>query len=131
MPTPIELPGGKRQIATLIIALLVTVPSAPLVVFVAAISFNPLEAGQEPDVWSGVTGILFGIGMIGMVLAAAITLAAPKRAMRLFGTVAAWFAFNGLIAAFGSMESRGFLIFPLMAIAVCLFLGWLSRVLQD
>lgn len=131
VPVPVDPRGQKRRIAALLIALLVAVPLAPMIVFVTAISFGPLEAGQEPDVWSGVTGILFGIGMIGMVLAAAITLAAPKRAMRLFGAVAAWFAFNGLIAALGSMDSRGFLIFQLMAIAVCLFLGWLSRVPEE
>lgn len=128
-------PGRKRRIASLVIALFLTVPLLPLVVFLAALSFNPLEAADEPNVWAGIAIITFGIGMFALVVVAAIAMVRPQRSMLSFVAVSALFAFAWLLPAlaggFGGYIELEEWVFPIAVSALPLFLGWLSRVPED
>lgn len=127
----VEPPGRKRRIAAFIIALVAAVPLVPLIFPLAALSFNPLEASDEPNVWGGIAVITFGIGMVALVIAATFALVHPQRSMLPCATVAAWFTLSWLILfAGGSGDARepaGWLVAG-GTIAVPLFLGWLSQV---
>lgn len=134
-PVPVDPRGRGRRIAALIIALLVTVPSAPFIVFVAAVSFDPIEAGQEPNVWAGITAIAIGFGMVAMVIFAALALVRPRWwSMLSFVVLAGILAASNLLpwilgVVLGLDESGEVeaLLLPMAASVLLLFLGWLSR----
>ena len=130
-PGQVVVPGQWRRIASLVIALIATVPLVPLVLFLAAINVNPLEAGDEPNVWAGVAFILLGIGGIALVVVTARALVRPHRSMSPFVAIAVWFAFSWfvLILAGGAGESTGWEegIVPILSISLPVILGWLSR----
>lgn len=128
-PSPAVSRGRSRRIASLVIALIATVPLVPLVFFLAAISFNPLEAGDEPDVWGGIAAIVFGIGGVALVIVAARALIRPHRSMMPFVAVAGCFALAGLLSVpSGGPED---VMFPILGSALSVFLGWLSRLPED
>jgi len=132
---PVEPPGRKRRIASFVIALVTTVPLVPLIILFASFSFNPLEAGDEPNVWRGIAIIIFGIGMFALVVVAAIAMVRPQRSMLSFVAVSALFAFAWLLPAlvggFGGYIGLEEWVFPIATIALPLFFGWLSRVPED
>lgn len=123
--------GRNRRIASLVIALIATVPLVPLVFLFAALSFNPLEASDAPNVWAGIAIIIFGLGMVALVVAATRALVRPQRSMSPFVGVAVWLAFSWFVLtlAGGAGESTGWEegILPILSISLSLFLGWLSR----
>ncbi len=98
---PAVLPGRKRRIAAFVIALITTVPLVPLILLFAALSFRPLEASGEPNVWGGIAVITFGVGMVAMVIVAAFAMVRPQRSMPPFLAVAIWFALSWLILFVG------------------------------
>lgn len=134
-PVPVDPRGRGRRIAALIIALLATVPSAPMIVFLAAISFDPLEAWQEPNIGAGITVIAIGIGMIAMVILAALALVRPRWwSMLSFVILAAILAGANILlwvlAVVLGLDQSGqveALLLPMAASVFLLVLGWLSR----
>ena len=130
-PHPVvAFPHRKRRIASFIIALLATVPLVPLVFFLAAVSFDPLEANDEPEPGAGIAIIIFGIGMVALVIAAARALVRPPRSMMPFVGVAACFALAGIVAVGAGSFDEGVVV-PILGSLLSLFLGWLSRVPED
>lgn len=134
LSTPVDVPGRKRRIAAFIIALLTTVPLVPLIFLFVALSFNPLEAGDEPNVWGGIAVIVFGIGMVALLVVATLAMVRPQSSMPPFVAVAVWFALSWLILFVGgsgdASEPAGWLAAS-GTIALPLCLGWLSRVPRD
>lgn len=131
---PAVLPGRKRRIAAFVIALVTTVPLVPLIFLFAALSFSPLEASGEPNVWGGIAVITFGVGMVAMVIVAAFAMVRPQRSMPSFVAIAMWFALSWLILFVGgsgdASDPAGWLVAG-GTIALPLLLGWLSQVSDD
>lgn len=128
-PSPVVTRGRQRRIASLVLALIATVPIVPLVFLLVALSFNPLEASDGPNVWAGIALIIFGIGGVILVIVAARALARPHHTMMPFVAVAACFALAGLVSVLSGRPED--VVFPILWSSLSLFLGWLSRAPAD